>query len=357
MVKKLDLKECEEFAKSKGGLCLSTEYKDNKTKMEWQCANTHIWHAVFNNIKRGKWCPICAGNAKLSLEECQEYAESKGGLCLATEYKNTDTKMEWKCENNHTWYARFDDTKSGTWCPRCAENAKLSLADCEEFAKSKGGLCVSTEYENARTKMKWQCENNHTWNAVFNNIKNGRTWCPRCKNKTESIFSNCLDNEIKELDFIHQAKFDWCKNPETSKHLPFDFCIESKKILIEIDGPQHFEQISNWESPESQKDRDLLKIEKALENGYSILRFLQKDIYENRIDWRYFLKTQLSKIPENGFQIPKLVLLMKGREYKRHFCYSNQFAGFQTECALLNPEDKLRHIRRKVKVPKPSRRS
>ncbi|MFN3135355.1 MAG: DUF559 domain-containing protein, partial [Candidatus Kryptonium sp.] len=62
----------------------------------------------------------------------------------------------------------------------------------------------------------------------------------------------------------HQAKFEWCCNPKTGRILPFDFCIEEKKVIIEVDGPQHFEQISNWTSPEKQKDRDFYKIKQAL---------------------------------------------------------------------------------------------
>lgn len=34
----------------------------------------------------------------LSLKECQDLAISRGGKCLSTEYINNQTHMEWKCE-------------------------------------------------------------------------------------------------------------------------------------------------------------------------------------------------------------------------------------------------------------------
>lgn len=36
----------------------------------------------------------------------------------------------------------------------------------------------------------------------------------------------------------NQVKFEWCKK---IKHLIFDFVIEERKLIIEVDGIQHFE--------------------------------------------------------------------------------------------------------------------
>ena len=49
--KKHTIEQCHEFAKTKGGLCLSTEYKCSKTKMNWQCEKFHIWSTSFHHIK------------------------------------------------------------------------------------------------------------------------------------------------------------------------------------------------------------------------------------------------------------------------------------------------------------------
>lgn len=47
----------------------------------------------------------------------------------------------------------------------------------------------------------------------------------------------------QKINYIKsQYKMDWCKN---IKHLPFDFVLSERKIIIELDGPQHFRQVSN----------------------------------------------------------------------------------------------------------------
>lgn len=39
------------LAKSKGGKCLSTEYKTNKIPLTWMCSKRHTWEASPDNVK------------------------------------------------------------------------------------------------------------------------------------------------------------------------------------------------------------------------------------------------------------------------------------------------------------------
>jgi len=60
---------------------------------------------------------------------------------------------------------------------------KYTIEDIRELAKSKNGKCVSDNYINAHTKLKWQCNIcNNVWKATPNNIRQGR-WCPECAKK------------------------------------------------------------------------------------------------------------------------------------------------------------------------------
>jgi very-short-patch-repair endonuclease len=127
--------------------------------------------------------------------------------------------------------------------------------------------------------------------------KNGR-WCPFCKNKTEQKLFDTL-----KLDYPHtkhQFKPNWCKNPLTNKHLPFDFVLETEKIIIELDGPQHFTQVSNWSSPEEQYERDTYKMECANENRFSMIRITQEDVYDDTFDWYKMLKESIETITQKG---------------------------------------------------------
>jgi hypothetical protein len=49
------------IARKRGGQCLSKQYVNCQVKLFWQCQSDHQWLATPSNIKRGSWCPKCAG--------------------------------------------------------------------------------------------------------------------------------------------------------------------------------------------------------------------------------------------------------------------------------------------------------
>ena len=134
-------------------------------------------------------------------------------------------------------------------------------------------------------------------------------WCSFCVNKTELILFNKLKEKYNTLKT--QYKVDWCKN---IKHLPFDFVIEERKIIIELDGKQHFEQIGNWTSPEETRKNDIFKMNCANKNGFSIIRILQKDVYYNKYHWLSELINNIEKISKE--MIVQNIYMCKNNEYK-----------------------------------------
>jgi len=53
------LQEMQALAKSRGGECLSLEFKDIKTKMTCKCAFGHTWEVTPRLYLTGHWCPQC----------------------------------------------------------------------------------------------------------------------------------------------------------------------------------------------------------------------------------------------------------------------------------------------------------
>jgi len=49
-----------EMARNRKGKCLSKIYVNARTKLKWKCEKGHIWEAVSDSIRRGRWCPCCA---------------------------------------------------------------------------------------------------------------------------------------------------------------------------------------------------------------------------------------------------------------------------------------------------------
>src|SRR3989344_3659633 len=159
---KLTIAEMHKIATKRGGKCLSEKYINSSTKLKWQCVKGHHWEALSYNIKKGHWCPKCAGISPLTLEEMNKIAVEHGGKCLSEEYINTETKLEWQCENGHQWEAKPSHIKAGHWCPKCGriESGNKQRGDIEEMYKlaaKRGGKCLSKEYINSGTKLIWQC--------------------------------------------------------------------------------------------------------------------------------------------------------------------------------------------------------
>lgn len=90
--------------------------------------------------------------------------------------------------------------------------------------------------------------------------------------------------------------------------------LEEHKIIIELDGESHFKQVAKWKTFEHNRERDLYKMKCAQENGFSIIRILQEDVYFNKYDWLQELKDNINKIIEDNRV--QNIYMCKNNEYK-----------------------------------------
>jgi hypothetical protein len=201
------LEQMKQIAASRGGICLSESYRNNATKLDWRCTAGHRWSATPLHIKRGHWCPFCAKCARLTLDVFQRIARQKGGQCLSLEYLNSSSVLKWRCGVGHEWLARPSSVKAGTWCPVCTRNQRLNLEEMQEIAKQRGGSCLSTKYKNGRTTLLWECNRGHRWRASPANVKSGNrrkgTWCPECYNYRRRFHAKHDIEEMRDLAIAH----------------------------------------------------------------------------------------------------------------------------------------------------------
>jgi len=290
MAEKLTINICIELAKSKNGECLSLEYINCYTKMLWRCENQHIWPATYNTIQQGHWCSICC-HATNSIEDCVALAKSKGGLCLSTDYVNAHAKLQWRCVNNHTWWSNFNHIRIGTWCPKCSKKFPHTIDDCIKFAKNKNGRCLSEQYKNAKTKLQWQCSKEHIWWACFDNIKNGNKWCPKCMmRKEQSALTLIAELIFGTKSVMNYRGFDWLKLKTNKQEI--DIWFPELKLAIEYDGEQHFypiEYFGGQENFEKTTQRDHLKNQKIAEHTEDIKYFIRFN-YKEPITKEYVIQ-------------------------------------------------------------------
>lgn len=177
-----------EICKSKDGECLSTIYTGGYQKLNFICKEGHEWQTLSSSIKKGYWCPICryknlaTQRTKYSVEKMIEFATSKGGFFLDKEYFTISSTYRWKCKEGHEWMARGSSVViEDKWCRICAiNNKRLSLEEINNVAISRGGECLSSEYNNCREKLTWRCKEGHEWKSSVNSVILGDTWCPEC---------------------------------------------------------------------------------------------------------------------------------------------------------------------------------
>src|SRR5665213_241226 len=186
MPKKFTIDDMQEYAKDKGGKCLSKEYVDSSSPLKWRCEKGHTFDADFQIIRQGGWCKQCMnGNRRNEgkLELMKALAKERGGELLTETYTGNRVKMLWECKEGHQWSANaFNIKRVKSWCPECSGKLPLTIEDMKKDAAKHGGLCLSDKYESVNSKLKWQCSEGHVWISKVNNIRSGK-WCHICAHK------------------------------------------------------------------------------------------------------------------------------------------------------------------------------
>jgi len=294
----------------------------------------HDFEAELNSVtSRNRWCPYCVNQKLCNNEQCN--------MCLDKSFKSSDKAKYWDsekndakprdvflCSNKKFWFVCRECkhsiqtvprnvTRNGNWCAYCThqklcENKICDFCYTNSFAssdkiihwnvKKNSNINPRTVFKSSSKKYWFTCGKcKYDFIVALGHVTNGK-WCPKCKNKTEKLLYTFITSMFP--DTVTQKTFDWCRNPETNRLLPFDFYIQSLNIIIELDGQQHFTQVSNWKCPVVQNIRDKYKMDLALRNGLSVIRILQTDVYSDKNNWKNLLTKSMIK-----YDSPDIILI------------------------------------------------
>lgn len=339
---------CLEWHPEKNGNLKPSDFKPgSSTKVWWlcnksKCSCVHQWETCIFDRIRGSGCPYCA-HQKYCVHESllgkfpqitsKWHPTLNGNLKPENFSLHSNIVVWWKCENvtecgcEHVWKTKISHitSKNASSCPFCSvaprvcclhqsllyKNPLLANEWCYE---KNGNLRPESFTVKSGIKIWWKClvNSEHTWVAIIRERNNNKgSGCPFCRCSTEKFLADYIQTIFP--DIIRQYKVEWCKNPTTKKFFPFDICIESLKIIIELDGPQHFRQISNWTSPEQCLSRDVYKMKMAIDNGFTIIRLLQEDVSNDLFLWKNKLSSLLFKRA-----IPEICYICENNEYAQH---------------------------------------
>jgi hypothetical protein len=257
-------------------------------------------------------CKICYERSFASTHYAQ-YWSPTNDKTPREYFKNARKKLLFRCtECNHDFGGWLYNVMNGTWCPYCNSDNMCNDYSCD-FCYNKSAAsceysnywsdcnenpprfyCKASDYES--TLICPECDYEYT-TELFNAYRG--VGCDKCINKTSKMVLDWLQ---QNYDIKTEEKFSWCDNSKTGKshkEYPFDFYLEEQNILIELDGRQHFKQVSNWRSPEKTYAIDLYKMQCAIDHNISVIRLVQEEVLENKLDWKTELEENIEWCLDN----------------------------------------------------------
>ena len=312
--------------------------KLSNKKYWFKCTDcNHEFESSLSHICNGTHCPFCAKySSKLCDDQDCLYCFNKSFAShpkskywsIKNEHKPreftkySNNKNWFKCEDcDHTFEKKIADVSNEKWCPYCCiptyqictdQNCKhcfnrsFASHECVKYWSKKNALTPREYIKGSSSKCWFNCQYcEFEYEIVLSAINNNK--CPLCINKTEKQLYNWLISLYNDVTI--QKTFDWCI---FKRKCLFDFVIENKKIIIELDGEQHFIQVSSWGTPEDTQKRDIFKMKKANENGYTVIRIFQLDVYRNKNDWQI----KLQKAIDTNYDLPQIIYIGNEDLYK-----------------------------------------
>ena len=176
-------------------------------------------------------------------------------------------------------------------------NTKHTLDFVKEIAAERGGLCLSTEYQNGKAKLEFECKFGHHWPARFDSVKNANHWCPYC----ESSYGEKFVRQILEISIgciFLRGRPSWLLSP-LGNQMEYDGFNEERSMAFEYHGLHHIvaPHGNRKERPlELIQSRDQAKIEES--NGRVTLLILHQ-IPEGSTQ-EFYIDYVLSVIKESG---------------------------------------------------------
>uniref|UniRef100_A0A6C0KLV7 Treble clef zinc finger domain-containing protein n=1 Tax=viral metagenome TaxID=1070528 RepID=A0A6C0KLV7_9ZZZZ len=301
----------------------------------------HIFTTAPSIIKNKKHCPYCSNQKMCEKKECES--------CFKKSCASHNMNKAWLDTNDNTPRQVFlqsnkkikfncllckhvyETTPSHYYnrngsCPYCANKYLCEEESCRTcFEKSfashpkvdcwspKNKIAPRDMFKGSETKCIFDCDKcNSEFESKLYNVLTGY-WCPFCKNKTEGKMFRFLTEQYSECK--SQIRFDWCRFSKTNNIMPFDFGMLDKKILIELDGEQHFNQISKWDAPEDVQKKDVEKMKCCMEQGYSMIRMYQVDVWKDTYDWKEMLNATILSLQNKD---PCIVFISTNDIYCKH---------------------------------------
>jgi very-short-patch-repair endonuclease len=268
----------------------------SKEKVWWKCENGHEYEVSVYSRVRSKGCKICNQsehnkNKRLSrLKTSVSIAKKNPHLLEEWDYtKNvkinpneitygSNSKVWWKCSNQHEWEATPKVRNRGSGCPICAnkqignrvrqsaiKKSGQSFAEAyplllKEWNFNKNKINPTELPPKSSYRASWCCQYGHEWESTVTNRTHNQSNCPEC-NPQSSRIEIYLLCELRTI-------FDEVQWRKQFDGVECDIFIPQINLGVEVDGQY-------WHQNKLEKDREKnnyfkkigIKIVRVRENG------------------------------------------------------------------------------------------
>jgi hypothetical protein len=138
---------------------------------------------------------------EIQLRLLQDIAIENGGECLSSEYLNVRSKLKFRCAQGHEWETFPPIVKDGSWCRKCAHSLsnEEGLKRAQKAALDNNGICTSSKYIDAKSKMNFECSEGHKFSALYYNVVLSGKWCEKCANAKKGLKKRCNIEDVQKL--------------------------------------------------------------------------------------------------------------------------------------------------------------
>jgi very-short-patch-repair endonuclease len=246
---------------------LLSTYKNNRTPVDLECINGHIFKKTPSDFRRGSGCPKCSGKcpeqAKINFVELL----NKEGYDLISPYVKALSCVSVRCSVGHIFDMRPNNFKMGHRCPKCAGLCSEQSKEHFIINLKDNGYELLSKYINISTKVNLKCPEGHIWKVTPNDFKNGNR-CPHCSGSTgQRMLQEMLLGHIKSPVIYNDRK--------TLNGLELDIYYPELNIAIEYQG-------NYWHNLPEKRETDRRKKSICKEKGIKLLEVWDSDFLKNK---------------------------------------------------------------------------
>ena len=203
-------------------------------------------------------------------------------------------------QHGHGVGCTCNSTHANHWRHRRSEVVEMGKARNFEVVTTEEDWIETCDGSTYYPSLRCTACNEPVTSTCISSLQQGQgIGCSGCRNKTEGLLLKWLQTRLPSVTISTQHR-----GPKTTcgRHTHFDFHLafpDGFGVLLELDGAQHFWNTLKYFSDDG-CERDLLKETWALQQGLCVIRVLQEDVWNDRLDWQGWILRSIEAARECG---------------------------------------------------------